>query len=353
MKTSILIVTDAWTPQVNGVVRSLESTVGELMAMGVRVEILSPTEFPTIPCPSYPQIRLSLTHREAVRKRIVQHGCEHLHIATEGPLGLLAASAARRIGVPYTTSYHTRFPEYLAARWPLPVRWSYAWLRRFHNFGTGCMVATETLMQDLEGRGFRNLMRWSRGVDADLFRPIGKSVLPDHLPRPIFITIGRVSIEKNIDAFLDLELPGTKVVVGDGPRLASMRRKYPDAVFTGEKLGEDLAELCASADVFVFPSRTDTFGLVLLEALSCGVPVAAFPVTGPRDILGDSGVGVLSEDLREAALSALDIPRERCREHALRFSWARSTREFMQNALAADAAHSMVAAPPRLEADAP
>lgn len=342
--TSILIVTDAWTPQVNGVVRSLESVVGELTAMGVRVEILSPSEFPTIPCPSYPEIRLSLTHRPAVRKRILEHGCDHLHIATEGPLGLLAASAARGIGVPYTTSYHTRFPEYLAARWPLPLRWSYAWLRRFHNFGSGCMVATETLMEDLEGRGFRNLMRWSRGVDSDLFRPIGQSVLPDHLPRPIFLTIARVAIEKNIEAFLDLALPGTKVVIGDGPRLARLRRTYPDVVFTGQKQGAELAGLCASADVFVFPSRTDTFGLVLLEALSCGVPVAAYPVTGPRDIVGDSGVGVLSEDLRQAALSALRIPRDRCREHALRFSWRLSAREFLKNALVAEAAHRTVPA---------
>lgn len=342
--TSILIVTDAWTPQVNGVVRSLESIAGELTAMGMRVEILSPLEFPTIPCPSYPEIRLSLTHRTAVRKRILRHGCDHLHIATEGPLGLLAASAARGIGVSYTTSFHTRFPEYLAARWPLPVRWTYAWLRRFHNFGSGCMVATETLMEDLEGRGFRNLMRWSRGVDSDLFRPIGQSVLPAHLPRPIFITIGRIAIEKNIEAFLDLELPGTKVVVGDGPQLANLRRNYPDVVFTGEKQGEDLAGLCASADVFVFPSRTDTFGLVLLEALSCGVPVAAYPVTGPRDIIGDSGVGVLSEDLRQAALSALGIPRDRCREHALRFSWTLSARQFLQNARAVEAAHRTDAA---------
>jgi len=337
--TSVLIVTDAWRPQINGVVRSLECTAGELRRMGVRVEILSPLDFPTVPCPTYPDIRLSLTYRGAVKRRMLAFGCEHLHIATEGPLGLLVGAAARQAGMPFTTSYHTRFPEYLAARWPVPIGWSYAWLRRFHNSGAGCMVATESLEQVLDGRGFRNLMPWSRGVDADLFRPIRESVLPDALPRPIFMNIGRISVEKNIEAFLDLDLPGSKVVVGDGPRLATLRRSYPQVHFTGEKSGEDLAGHCANADVFVFPSLTDTFGLVLLEALACGVPVAAFPVMGPREVIGDSGAGVLAEDLRQAALDALRIPKGRCRERALEFSWAASARQFLANAFAAQAAH--------------
>jgi len=343
--TSILIVTDAWRPQVNGVVRSLECTVGELKRMGVRVEILSPQDYPTIPCPTYPEIRLALTYPGAVQRRMAEFGCEHLHIATEGPLGLLAAGAARRVGMPYTTSYHTRFPEYVKARWPLPAGWFYAWFRWFHNSGSGCMVATESLKQDLDDRGFRNLMPWSRGVHADLFRPIEGSVLPEDLPRPIFINVGRVSVEKNIKAFLDLDLPGSKVVVGDGPQLASLRRAYPEVCFTGEKSGGDLARHCASADVFVFPSLTDTFGLVLLEALACGVPVAAFPVMGPRDVIGDSGAGVLSEDLRQAALDALQIPGERCRERALEFSWASCARQFLDNAFAAQAAHKVDRAP--------
>lgn len=337
--TSILIVTDAWLPQVNGVVRSLEWTARELKKMGVRVEFLSPQEFVTIPCPTYPDIRLSLTHRRAVQRRMTAYGCEHLHIATEGPLGLLAASAARRIGMPYTTGYHTRFPEYVEARWPLPVSWFYAWFRRFHNFGSGCMVATETLREDLESRGFRNLKMWSRGVDADLFRPTGVSVLPPDLPRPIFINVGRVSVEKNIKAFLDLDLPGSKVVVGDGPQLASLRAEYPEAYFTGAKSGEDLARHFASADVFVFPSLTDTFGLVLLEALACGIPVAAYPVMGPRDVIGDSGTGILSEDLRQAALDALKIPADRCRAWALKYSWASCTRQFLDHAVAAQTSH--------------
>lgn len=343
--TSILIVTDAWQPQINGVVRSLECTARELRRMGVRVEILSPQEFPTIPCPTYPDIRLSLTYRGAVQRRMLAYGCEHLHIATEGPLGLLAGAAARRLGLPFTTSYHTRFPEYLKARWPFPVGWSYAWLRRFHNSSSGCMVATESLKQVLGGRGFRNLMPWSRGVDADLFRPIEGSVLPKDLPRPIFINVGRVSVEKNIEAFLDLDLPGSKVVVGAGPQLANLRRDYPEVCFTGEKSGEDLARHCASADVFVFPSLTDTFGLVLLEALACGVPVAAFPVMGPRDVIADTGTGVLSDDLRQAAIDALQIPAERCRKRALEFSWAACARQFLDNAFAAQAAHEVERAP--------
>ena len=344
--TSILIVTDAWRPQVNGVVRSLECTARELTAMGVRVEILSPQEFLTVPCPTYPEIRLSLTYRGVVRKRIADSGCEHLHIATEGPLGLLANAAARQIGMKFTTSYHTRFPEYVQARWPMPVGWLYAWFRRFHNFGAGCMVATDSLRRDLTDRGFRNLVTWSRGVDADLFHPIAESALPSDLPRPIFMNVGRVAVEKNIRAFLDLELPGSKVVVGDGPDLARLRRAYPTVHFTGAKFGEDLARHFASADVFVCPSRTETFGLVLLEALACGVPVAAYPVMGPTDVIGDSRTGVLSEDLRQAALDALGIPRERCRAWALRYSWAASARQFLDNAVAptADPKASAVAA---------
>jgi glycosyltransferase involved in cell wall biosynthesis len=333
--TSLLIVTDAWLPQVNGVVRSIESTIRELRVMGVRVEVLSPREFPTIPCPSYPEIRLSLTYRGAIQRRIVDFGCEHLHIATEGPLGLLAGSAARRMKLPYTTSYHTRFPEYVEARVPIWVGWLHAWFRRFHNFGAGCMVATDTLKQDLSERGYRNLMVWSRGVDAELFRPVETSVFPADMPRPIFLNVGRVAVEKNIKAFLDLDLPGSKVVVGDGPQLESLRREYPQVRFTGHKTGPELAGLYAGADVFVFPSRTDTFGLVLLEALASGVPVAGYPVMGPRDVIADSGTGILSEDLRQATLDALDIPRDKCRDWALQHSWASCTRQFLQNALKA------------------
>ncbi len=330
--TSILTVTDAWHPQINGVVRSLERTAAELVAMGIRMEFLAPQAFKTLPCPTYPEIRLSLTHIGAVRRMITGFGCDHLHIATEGPLGLMAAAAARKLGVPYTTSYHTRFPEYVSARLPIPLSWSYGWLRRFHNGGAGCMVATRSLEDDLRARGFNNLMRWSRGVDEDVFKPNAISVLPDNLPRPYFMNVGRVAVEKNIKAFLDLELPGTKVVVGDGPQLEALKREYPDVHFTGAKVGEDLARHYASADVFVFPSLTDTFGNVLLESLASGVPVAAYPVMGPLDVIGDTGAGVLSENLQEAALAALDIPRDHCRKMALNYTWAASAQQFLDNA---------------------
>ncbi|GAA0773672.1 glycosyltransferase family 1 protein [Roseibium denhamense] len=333
--TSILIVTDAWHPQINGVVRSLERTAEELEKLGVRVEVLSPQEFRTLPCPTYPEIRLSLTHKGAVRRMIEAFGCEHLHIATEGPLGLLAASVARKTGRSFTTSYHTRFPEYLSARLPVPLSWSYSWLRRFHNSANGCMVATRSLENDLRARGFENLMRWSRGVDEDLFKPYEGSVLPPDLPRPVFMYVGRVSVEKNIEAFLDLKLSGSKVVVGGGPQLDQLRREYPNVHFTGSKLGEELARHYSDADVFVFPSLTDTFGNVMLEALACGVPVAAFPVMGPLDVIGDTGAGVLSEDLAEAAEAALDIPRDHCRKIALNYTWAASAKQFLDNCVEA------------------
>lgn len=341
---SLLIVTDAWHPQVNGVVRSIERTAVELERLGVRVEVLSPADYPTLPCPTYPEIRLSLTTPGAVRRRLADLDCEHLHIATEGPLGLLAARIARSEARTFTTSYHTRFPEYLSARIPVPVGWSYGWLRRFHNSGNGCMVATRTLEDDLSARGFRNLMRWSRGVDHELFRPREGSVLPPETKGPVFMYVGRVAVEKNIAAFLDLDLPGSKVVVGDGPQLAELKARYPGVLFTGSKSGEDLASHYASADVVVFPSLTDTFGNVVLEALACGVPVAAFPVMGPLDILGGTGAGVLDGDLGKAALGALSIPPGRARELALEFTWQRSTRQFIDNCMRANAFPGSVAA---------
>ncbi len=333
--SSVLIVTDAWHPQINGVVRSIERTAEELEVLGIRVEFLTPQSFRTLPCPTYPEIRLSLTHRGIVRRKIEELGCEHLHIATEGPLGILAASAARKAGWPFTTSYHTRFPEYVSARLPVPMSWSYSWLRRFHNSGSGCMVATRSLEQDLRARGFLNLMRWSRGVDEELFKPYEGTVLPADLPRPVFMYVGRVAVEKNIKAFLDLKLSGSRVVVGGGPQLEALQRDYPDVLFTGPKLGEDLARHYSDADVFVFPSLTDTFGNVMLEALACGVPVAAYPVMGPLDVIGDTGSGVLSDDLREAAEAALDIPRDHCRKVAMNYTWAASARQFLDNCIEA------------------
>ncbi len=334
---ALLIVTDAYRPQVNGVVRSIEYMEQELSRFGYRVEILSPAQFRTIPCPTYPDIRLALTHRGVVRRRMLEANCAHLHIATEGPLGLLAASAARRMRWAYTTAYHSRFPEYAAARFPLPASFFYGWFRRFHNAGHGCMVATQTLEDVLNEHGFKNLMRWSRGVETDQFRPRTDPVLPSDLPRPIFMYVGRVAVEKSIPEFLDLNLPGAKVVVGDGPDLERLRQTYPDVYFAGAQTGDALAQHYSSADVFVFPSRTDTFGLVLLESLACGVPVAAYPVMGPKDVLADSagphGVGILSHDLRQAALDALDIPADRCRAFALHHSWENCAKQFLDNVL--------------------
>ncbi len=329
--SSILIVTDAWKPQINGVVRTLERLAEELRTMGVRVEFLTPASFRSVPMPSYGEIRLSLTLPHVVRGFIERCDCDHLHIATEGPLGLMARQVAKRDGRVFTTSYHTRFPEYLQARYPVPLSFSYSWLRRFHNSGQGCMVATGTLEADLRQRGFENLMRWSRGVDHQRFRPMGSDRLA-HLPGPRFVYVGRVAVEKNIEAFLKLSLPGTRIVVGGGPQLEDLRSAYPDVVFTGPQEGKALVEYYAGADVFVFPSLTDTFGNVLLEAIACGTPVAAYPVMGPVDVIGSSGAGVLKSDLRTACLEALEIPRDLCREVALRFTWRASAEQFLANA---------------------
>lgn len=325
--TRIMIVTDAWRPQINGVVRTLERLGQELRGLGLEVDFLTPAEYRTLPCPTYPEIRLALAGVDSVRRRIDAFRPDYVHVATEGPLGLLAAKVVNGHGPGFTTSYHTRFPEYLAARLPVPQSWTYAWLRRFHNRGLACMVATDSLHRDLAARGFRNLAIWSRGVDTDQFRPFAGRVLD--LPRPIFMNVGRVAVEKNLDAFLSLDLPGSKVVVGDGPILPALARRYPDVHFLGAKTGDDLARHYAAADVFVFPSLTDTFGNVLVEALACGVPVAAYPVMGPIDVIGDSGAGVLDDDLRAACLAALDVPREAALARAAQFTWPRATRQFV------------------------
>ena len=326
----LLIATDAWHPQVNGVVRSLEQMARAGEACDAETIFLTPRHFRSLPLPGYPEIRLSLATRRAVLAAFAAQQPTHVHIATEGPIGHAARRACIAQGRPFTTSYHTRFPEYLAARAPVPEAWSYACLRRFHAASSGTMVSTPSLERELAGRGFGNLMTWTRGVDTDLFRP-HESRLFDGLPRPVFLFVGRLAVEKNIAAFLALDLPGTKVVVGDGPDRGRLRALAPEARFLGTLSGQALAEAYAAADAFVFPSLTDTFGIVLLEALACGLPVAAFPVTGPLDVLADTGAGVLGTDLRTAALAALDIPRARCRAEALRHTWAESARQFYAN----------------------
>ena len=333
--TRILIVTDAWAPQVNGVVRSLENLVREAPRLGVDIAMLTPETFRTVPLPTYPEVRVAVTRPGVVAERIEGAEPDYIHIVTEGPLGLCARLACLRSGRPFTTSYHTRFPEYLAARFIAPARLTYGMMRRFHNSGSGVMVATATLERELAARGFMRLMRWSRGVDAQVFRPRAEGIFD--MPRPIFLSCGRLAVEKNLGAFLSLDLPGSKLVIGDGPERRALEARFPNARFAGALQGEALAAAYASGDVFVFPSLTDTFGIVLLEALACGLPVAAYPVAGPLDVLGGSGAGVLDNDLRKAALAALDIPRERARAHALTFSWEFSTRQFVDNVQSAHA----------------
>ena len=326
----IALVSDAWSPQINGVVRTLTALIGELEGRGHDVTAITPDLFKTFPCPTYPEIRLALRPTRKMATLVEEARPEAIHITTEGPLGFAARRYCLRRGYGFTTAFHTRFPEYVAARFRVPPAWSYALMRRFHAPSRGVMVATETVRRELASRGFGNLRRWSRGVDAALYDPARRGDFPG-LPRPIFLTVGRVAVEKNTTAFLDLELPGSKVVIGDGPLLAELRRQHPEVHFLGKREGVELARLYASADVFVFPSRTDTFGLVLLEALASGLPVAAYPVPGPLDVIGDSGAGVLDEDLQVAAVKALDVPRERCREHALRYTWGASADQFIQN----------------------
>ena len=325
----ILLVTDAWEPQVNGVVRTLRTTARELQAMGHEVRFLTPLQFRTLPCPTYPEIRLSLFPQEQVYRTLREFDPDVLHIATEGPLGMAARRYALRHDFPFTTAYHTRFPEYVHARFRLPLSWSYAWLRHFHGPSRAVMAPTQVVVDDLVANGFSNVRLWSRGVDHDIFRPQPSKRLNSE--PPIFLYVGRVAVEKNVEAFLELDLPGSKWVVGTGPALEGIRERYPKVNYLGVLEREELAQVYAAADVFVFPSRTDTFGLVLLEAMACGLPVAAYPVTGPRDVIGASSAGALHEDLRTACLQALKLRREDALARAKLFTWRAATEQFFGN----------------------
>jgi len=325
----ILIVTDAWHPQTNGVVRTLEMTSRQLQSMGHDVCLITPLDFRTMPCPTYPEIRLALGPAGKLKRLVDDFSPDAVHIATEGPLGLAARRLCLRRRWPFTTAFHTRFPEYVQARVRLPLGVSYALMRRFHAPAVRTMVATQSLRDALRSRGFAHLATWGRGVDIELFRP--GTGLPLGLPRPIHLFVGRVAVEKNIQAFLDLDVAGSKLVVGDGPQAAALRKLYPDVHFAGAKYSEALAAHYAAADVFVFPSLTDTFGLVLLEALASGVPVAAFPVTGPKDVIGNAPVGCLDDDLAHAARAALKVDPRACREFAVQHSWQASTQQFFSN----------------------
>lgn len=307
--------------------RTLSAICDGLAAAGHDAAVFGPDRYRTIPCPGYSAIRLAVGAGRALGRDLAEFAPAAVHIATEGPLGRAARAFCLARDWPFTTAYHTRFPEYLRARCGLPLDWSYAALRRFHAPSQGVMVATETVRRELAARGFAHLVAWTRGVDTSLFRPHREPAVT--LPRPVFLYVGRIAVEKNLPAFLDLDLPGSKLVVGDGPSLAAMRRRYPGVHFVGAQSGEALVRHYAAADVMVMPSRTETFGLVLLEALACGVPVAALPSAGPSDVIADSGAGIVDEDLRRAAIAALGIPRERCLAHASRFGWQASVDQFI------------------------
>lgn len=324
----ILIVTEAWDPQVNGVVRTLKMTRRELQALGHEVALLTPAAFRSLPCPTYPEIRLSLASRRAVARAIDAEAPDCLHLATEGPLGWAARAVALERGWPFTTAYHSRFPEYVHARCRMPLPWMYALLRRFHNAGRATLVPTPAIVRDLQARGFSQARLWSRGVDLGTFHDEGLRL--ERQASPVFLYVGRLAVEKNVEAFLTLDLPGEKWVAGDGPARARLEAAHPEARWFGVLDGASLATLYRSADVMVFPSRTDTFGLVMLEAMACGTPVAAYPVPGPLDVIGDGPGGVLHEDLRSACLQALERPRRGARAHAERHSWAAASAQFLQ-----------------------
>jgi glycosyltransferase involved in cell wall biosynthesis len=328
----IAIVTDAWMPQVNGVVKTLEHTIACLRAQGHVVEVIEPSSFRSIPCPTYPEIRLALLPYRKLAQRLQAFNPDAVHIATEGPLGFAARRYACRYKLNFTTAYHTKFPEYVQARTGIPATWLYPIMRYFHRPARAVMVATESVRAELSARGFRRLVTWSRGVDMALFdgekRTTNKNTSAH---APIFIYVGRIAVEKNIEAFLELPLPGCKWLVGDGPALQDLQKRYPEAVFHGVKSHQELALIYRQADVFVFPSKTDTFGLVLLEALASGLTVAAYPVAGPMDVLAGCGAGAMRHDLLEACLTALELDSTLGIAHARRFSWENTTRQFANN----------------------
>jgi glycosyltransferase involved in cell wall biosynthesis len=338
-RLKVLIVTDAWAPQVNGVVRTLEMLGKDLRALGHEVRYATPEGYFSLPLPTYPEIRLAIFPRRSLDAMIREFAPDAIHIATEGTLGLSARAICLKRHLPFSTAYHTRFPDYVHARFPfISVNMVYRFLRWFHGPATSVMAPTEGLKRELETHGFTNVRIWSRGVDVDAFHPIEGASLP--YPGPIWLYVGRIAIEKNIEAFLKLDLPGTKVVVGDGPARAALGEQFPQARFLGPKFGAELARHYTAADVVVFPSKTETFGLVMLEAFACNTPVAAYPVEAPRDLVGNAPVAALNEDLHQACLDALAIARNKTtanlspRAFALEHSWRACTQQFLANVAA-------------------
>lgn len=323
----IAIATDAWHPQINGVVRTYENVVDYLRRGGHQVSLITPMDFITVPCPTYPSIKLALFPGSGVNEHLKSFSPEAVHIGTEGPIGMATRAWCLKNNIPFTTSFHTRFPEYIRMRVPVPLSLSYAWFRRFHKPAKRILVPTLSQQKRLQERGFENVVVWSRGVNTGLFFPRPRR--NEELERPVFVFAGRVAVEKNIEAFLALDLPGSKLIIGDGPDLKKLKRKYPEVRFAGFKIGVELADWLASGDVFVFPSLTDTFGIVMLEAMACGLPVAAFPVTGPVDVVENGVTGVLDWDLRQAAIAALEIDPARCVDFARQNSWQQCAELFI------------------------
>ncbi len=325
----IALISDAWHPQINGVVTTLVETCEALRSLGHTVKLIDPGLFRTTSCPGYPDVRLAFLCGPWLRPIIQDFVPDAIHIATEGPVGYAARRYCLYKGYSYTTSLHSRYPEYLKLRVGFPLWLSHVYMYWFHSQSRRIMLATDSMHRELSAKGYQRIVRWSRGVDTELFRPRAKSFIQDR--RPIFMYTGRVAVEKNIESFLDLKLPGTKYIIGDGPQREALMGAYPDVRFVGYQQGEQLARYMAAADVFLFPSKTDTFGLVMLEALACGVPVAAYPVVGPVDVITDTRVGTLDWDLRAAALNCLRLDSNDCRQYALGYSWQKSASQFIGN----------------------
>ena len=325
----LLLVTDAWKPQINGVVRTLGHTINQLEKRDIKVTVLHPGLFKTIPLPTYGEIRIALFPARGLHRMMREVNANAIHIATEGPLGWAARRYCLRYGLPFTTSYHTQFPEYVNLRTRIPLAVGYAVVRRFHSPASNTFVATQSMQDRLQDRGFHHLHRWGRGVDVELFMPAAGKGRIFSVPRPVAVYLGRVAIEKNIRAFLDMSFAGSKVVIGDGPDLSQLRKEYPAVNFTGYRTGKALAEHIADADVMVFPSKTDTFGIVMLESMACGIPVAAYPVTGPVDVIQNGNNGYVDDDLHTAVEEALKVDPESCRRFAEQYSWENSAAQFL------------------------
>ena len=322
------MVSDAWYPQINGVVNTISCTTTCLEALGHKVIMLTPDKFRTVPCPTYPEIRLSVLPKKGVKDFLEKHDYDSIHIATEGPLGIATRNYAVKNKLKFTTAFHTKFPDYIKARTGLPISISYKFLRWFHKHSEAVLAPTASIIDELKSYRISNTVYWPRGVETEVFTPFSNR---KRNKEPIYLYVGRIAVEKNIEAFLIIKLPGQKIVVGTGPLLSKLKTAYPDTIFLGEKSKNDLPEIYNQADVFVFPSRTDTFGLVLLEAMACGVPVAAFPAGAPKDVIGNSKAGVLSENLTHAVQEALKIPRKVARARAENYSWEEATLAFLQH----------------------